>query len=43
MKVTGLADVRRALSEEVFEINVPLDVAQGARQALERMLAVPRD
>lgn len=43
MKVTGLPDVRRALSEEVFEIDVPPDVAQGARQALERMLAVPRD
>lgn len=43
MKVTGLADVRRALTEEVFEITVPEDVAHDARRALERMLAVPRD
>jgi quinolinate synthase len=43
MKVTGLEDVRRSLLEEVFEIKVPADVAEGARRALERMLAVPRD
>lgn len=43
MKVTGLADVRRALTEDVHEITVPPDVAEGARRALERMLAVPRD
>ncbi len=43
MKVTGLGDVMRALTEEVFEITVPPDVAAGARLALERMMAVPRD
>ena len=43
MKVTGLSDVLRALEEEVFEIGVPADVAEGARLALERMMAVPRD
>ena len=43
MKVTGLEDVRRALTDEVFEVTVPPDVAQDARRALERMLAVPRD
>ena len=43
MKVTALPHVLRALEEDVFEINVPADVAAGARQALERMMAVPRD
>jgi quinolinate synthase len=43
MKVTGLSHVLRALEEDVFEINVPEDVAVGARRALERMMAVPRD
>ncbi|HEX7928245.1 MAG TPA: quinolinate synthase NadA, partial [bacterium] len=43
MKVTGLKDVRRALVEEVHEVRVPADVAAGARRALERMIAVPRD
>jgi quinolinate synthase len=43
MKMTALSDVRRALVEEVHEVRVPEDVAQGARRSLERMLAVPRD
>ncbi|MDH4247494.1 MAG: quinolinate synthase NadA [Deltaproteobacteria bacterium] len=43
MKFTGLADVRRALVEDVFEITIPDEVAAGARRALQRMLAVPRD
>jgi quinolinate synthase len=43
MKMTTLRDVRRALVEEVHEIRVPDDVIAGARRALERMLAVPRD
>ncbi len=43
MKFTGLADVRRALLDAVHEIVVPDEVAAGARRALERMLAVPRD
>lgn len=43
MKSITLEDVRRSLVEGVFEITVPDDVAAGARLALERMLAVPRD
>jgi len=43
MKVTHLEDVRRSLLEGLHEITVPADVAAGARRALERMLAVPRD
>jgi quinolinate synthase len=43
MKMITLADVRRSLLEDVHEITVPPDVATGARLALERMLAVPRD
>jgi len=43
MKMTGLRDVRRALIEHKFEITVEPDVMEGARRALERMLAVPRD
>jgi quinolinate synthase len=43
MKMTALSDVHRALVEEVHEIRVADDVMAGARRALERMLAVPRD
>lgn len=43
MKSITLQDVERSLREGVFEITVPEDVADGARLALERMLAVPRD
>jgi quinolinate synthase len=43
MKMIGLADVRRSLVENKFEIDVEPDVMEGARTALERMLAVPRD
>ena len=43
MKMIGLADVRRSLVENKFEIEVEPDVMEGARNALERMLAVPRD
>lgn len=43
MKMTALSHVLRALEEDVFEVNVPEDVAVGARRALERMMAVPRD
>ena len=43
MKMIGLEDVKRALEEQIFEITVPPDVMVGARHALERMLAVPRD
>ncbi len=43
MKMVGLKDVKRALTEHVFEVNVPPDVLHGARQALKRMLAIPRD
>lgn len=43
MKMIGLADVKRALVEDKFEITVEADIMQGARLALERMLAIPRD
>jgi len=43
MKVTSLMDVYRALTEDKFEIEVEEDVLVGARRALERMLATPRD
>jgi quinolinate synthase len=43
MKMIGLEDVRRSLVEDKFEIAVDPDVAAGARRALDRMLAVPRD
>jgi quinolinate synthase len=43
MKMIGLADVRRSLVEGKFEVTVEPDVIQGARRALDRMLAVPRD
>lgn len=43
MKMIGLADVRRSLVENKFEIDVEPDVMEGARKALERMMAVPRD
>jgi len=38
-----LETVRRSLLESVFEIDVDPDDAAGARRALERMMAVPRD
>lgn len=43
MKSITLEDVERSLREGVHKITVPDDVAAGARLALERMLAVPRD
>ena len=43
MKMNDLPAVKRSLAEDVFEITVPPDVAEGARRALERMIAVPRD
>jgi quinolinate synthase len=43
MKMNDLPAVKRSLAEDVFEITVPSDVAEGARRALERMIAVPRD
>ncbi len=43
MKMIDLPQVERALKEDVFEVDVPPDVADGARRSLERMLAVPRD
>ena len=35
--------VRRALLENVFPVEVDARDAAGARRALERMMAVPRD
>jgi quinolinate synthase len=43
MKMIDLPQVRRSLEDDVFEITVEPEVAAGARRALERMLAVPRD
>jgi len=43
MKMIDLEQVKRSLWEEVFEIDVPPPIASGARRALERMMAVPRD
>ena len=43
MKMVTLDGVRRALEEDVFEIEVHPEDALGARRALERMMAVPRD
>lgn len=43
MKMIGLTDVKRSLIENKFEITVEPDIMEGARMALERMLAVPRD
>ena len=43
MKMIDLPQIKRALQEDVFEVLVEEDVAEGARLSLERMLAVPRD
>jgi quinolinate synthase len=43
MKMIDLKTLKRSLEENVFEIDVPPDVIEGARKSLERMLAVPRD
>jgi quinolinate synthase len=43
MKMVDLVMVRDALRRGKHEIEVPADVAEGARRALERMIAVPRD
>jgi len=43
MKMIDLPMVREALLRERHVITVPDDVAAGARRALERMIAVPRD
>jgi quinolinate synthase len=43
MKMIDLVMVRDALVRGRHEVTVPPDVAAGARRALERMIAVPRD
>jgi len=43
MKMNDLDGVLRSLEEDLFEVRVEPEVASGARRALERMLAVPRD
>ncbi|HEX9050914.1 MAG TPA: quinolinate synthase NadA [Anaeromyxobacter sp.] len=43
MKMIDLVMLRDALARGKHEIHVPEDVAAGARRALERMIAVPRD
>ncbi len=43
MKMTGLQDVYFALSQDRYEITLDEHTIIGARRALERMMAVPRD
>jgi quinolinate synthase len=43
MKMTGLQDLYFSLAEERYEIVLDRDVIAGARRALDRMMAVPRD
>ena len=43
MKMIDLPQIKRSLEKDVFEIDVESDIADAARRALERMLAVPRD
>ncbi|MEE3199829.1 MAG: quinolinate synthase NadA [Planctomycetota bacterium] len=43
MKMIDLAQIKRSLQEDVFEVLVEDEVIEGARRSLERMLAVPRD
>jgi quinolinate synthase len=43
MKMIDLLMVRDALVRGRHEVDVPPDVAEGARRSLERMIAVPRD
>jgi quinolinate synthase len=43
MKMIDLVMLRDALKRGKHEIRVTEDVAAGARRALERMIAVPRD
>ena len=43
MKMTGLQDVYLALSQERHEVTLDEHTIAGARRALERMMAVPRD
>ncbi len=43
MKMIDIPDVLRSLQEDVFEIDVPDDVIDGALSSLQRMLDIPRD
>lgn len=43
MKVTGLQDLYFSLNDERYEITLDDYIIDGARTALERMMAVPRD
>jgi len=43
MKMIDLTMVRDSLRSGKHEVDVPADVSAGARRALERMIAVPRD
>ena len=43
MKITDLQDVYFSLLYERYEITLDDEVIDGARRALERMMAVPRD
>jgi len=43
MKMIDLTALERALTDNVFPVEVHPEDAEGARRALERMMAVPRD
>ena len=43
MKVTGLQDLYFSLNDERYEVTLDDYIIEGARTALERMMAVPRD
>jgi quinolinate synthase len=43
MKLTNLESVRDALAHAQYEIDVPADIAESARRAIDRMLEVGRD
>jgi len=43
MKLTNLEDVIESLREEKNIVTVPVEIREKAKEALERMLAVPRD
>ena len=43
MKVTGLQDLYFSLNDERYEVTLDDYIIDGARTALERMMAVPRD
>jgi len=43
MKMITLESIKRCLEDDTYPVRVPPDIAERARQPIERMLAVPRD